>query len=805
MRPKREREDSATPPAETQFISQSDDSDNLWEALEIIGERGPRRTGDYLVQWKGVDPSTKGPWEPSWTKKEGCTQDLVRDWKVKCNEAAEKEKDNSERGKNTKKRKMTREEKKTTSPEVVIPAHRGRGRPPGSTKSNKSSATLHNRRTSRGASFSSEYTTTSAPSPTKTSRVTRGQNKNPPQTHIVEIQDESSSSPASSDKPSSRISKVRIDLTNTESAIAGPGPSTAANRSRQSTPTDTPPLKTTSKSRSRVSLKSPGNKQSEQPVEPGLASLADADNSSVSGDSIGQFSTPPASERRPKAATVEINPAANLLGESSNDQESASAPQEVKDVATANVWETIEHDGEIGERLVGEDDEGLAVIRVMEEDSMEQEIGEGDEDLNDLDSEHGNGEQEPLDQGQDITDENRGGSDNLAESDGLANLPAEVAADESIISIRQTGNDDDNSLKPHPDTVALQESRAKIAELEAQISQLHQPEDHPDTVALHESRSKIAQLEAQLSQAQKPEPHPDSILLDEFRSRVAQLEIERQAALSVSTEPPTTQAEAGRESISEPRITQLEDEIAKLKRSKDLLSDDNGFLRGQYAEASSRAVTEVNNVKTLTEQVQTLKSQLSTGLKQRHMLFEKIAKDKEIEVHKLKGQLKILLDQSRLTDDNVRAKAAAYSTMKGELEEMTRQFLARGGEIDRLNRRIESLSERNEELVDQLDTIRALKMGVLPGLAEEEDRDSYSSAGESDSTDDSLILKARNSEKKRNGIERLSTNDVFQAQYIQGENTKTPLTGYECKFHDGEKGCNVICETVEVGETETNT
>ncbi|EMD41928.1 hypothetical protein CERSUDRAFT_110486, partial [Gelatoporia subvermispora B] len=66
------------PPYETQFISQEDDDETLWEVIEILDERPTR----YKVKWAGLDTAGK-PWAPSWVPKHDCTDILVRDWKIK--------------------------------------------------------------------------------------------------------------------------------------------------------------------------------------------------------------------------------------------------------------------------------------------------------------------------------------------------------------------------------------------------------------------------------------------------------------------------------------------------------------------------------------------------------------------------------------------------------------------------------------------------------------------------------------------------------------------------------------------------
>ena len=64
---------------ETQFIPQDDDDETLWEVIEITAEKKKL----YKVRWKGVDPKTQKPWPQSWVAKHDCTDDLVRNWKLR--------------------------------------------------------------------------------------------------------------------------------------------------------------------------------------------------------------------------------------------------------------------------------------------------------------------------------------------------------------------------------------------------------------------------------------------------------------------------------------------------------------------------------------------------------------------------------------------------------------------------------------------------------------------------------------------------------------------------------------------------
>ncbi|KZT09582.1 uncharacterized protein LAESUDRAFT_511729 [Laetiporus sulphureus 93-53] len=67
------------PQYETQFIPQENDDEQLYDAIEILAERG----NQYKVRWDGVDPQTGKPWAPSWVGKHDCTDNLIYEWKVK--------------------------------------------------------------------------------------------------------------------------------------------------------------------------------------------------------------------------------------------------------------------------------------------------------------------------------------------------------------------------------------------------------------------------------------------------------------------------------------------------------------------------------------------------------------------------------------------------------------------------------------------------------------------------------------------------------------------------------------------------
>ena len=52
-----------------------------YEAVRILDEKGPAGpSGKYLIEWAN-DPNSSQPYEPSWEGKNGCNDELVKDWK----------------------------------------------------------------------------------------------------------------------------------------------------------------------------------------------------------------------------------------------------------------------------------------------------------------------------------------------------------------------------------------------------------------------------------------------------------------------------------------------------------------------------------------------------------------------------------------------------------------------------------------------------------------------------------------------------------------------------------------------------
>ena len=157
------------------------------------------------------------------------------------------------------------------------------------------------------------------------------------------------------------------------------------------------------------------------------------------------------------------------------------------------------------------------------------------------------------------------------------------------------------------------------------------------------------------------------------------------------------------------------------------LSEDLQFIREQYQEASASAVREVLKSTDLEEKMTILQGQLRYGLRQRDLHHAAVRGRQDEQVTILTAQNNILLEQSRRTDDGVRSRAAAYHEVESQrerLEQLLRDAM----------RKIDNLSDRNDELVSQIEILRAKQMGVLGDFHDKDgsDDDDYSFGEESD-------------------------------------------------------------------------
>lgn len=220
---------------------------------------------------------------------------------------------------------------------------------------------------------------------------------------------------------------------------------------------------------------------------------------------------------------------------------------------------------------------------------------------------------------------------------------------------------------------------------------------HADTIAAPQT-GKEAELEERISAL-------------EAQVREKDVEIGRQAAYIADLErdPP--------EILSLPTQDTPEAEIhalkKKLKSSQLALKStrsDLSFFRDQYQTASTSAVAEVARADKLASQVTRLKEQLSLGLKQRNLHFQATLAAHAKSEEKAKYQLNLLLAQSRRTDDRIRHRAAQY-------ERLVKENRTYETELHEARSRADTLQKRNNELLDQVATLRGRLMGAFDSVS----------------------------------------------------------------------------------------
>jgi predicted nuclease with TOPRIM domain len=173
----------------------------------------------------------------------------------------------------------------------------------------------------------------------------------------------------------------------------------------------------------------------------------------------------------------------------------------------------------------------------------------------------------------------------------------------------------------------------------------------------------------------------------------------------------------------------LSDLTAKLDTAQSRvqsLVEENAWIRRMYDSASNSAAEEARRNDDLKKEMKILRQQLKLGLRQKDLHGEAIRSQWTAENAKLRAQVKILLDQSRLTDDAIREKAIKYPRVHERNKKLEQ-------DLRESRQRNETLKERNEELRDQVEVLRARQMGVFqPGPGDEDESEGEETDAEED-------------------------------------------------------------------------
>lgn len=350
--------------------------------------------------------------------------------------------------------------------------------------------------------------------------------------------------------------------------------------------------------------------------------------------------------------------------------------------------------------------------------------------------------------------------------------------------------------KMNVDSAELAKVRKEMGDLRNELDSVttekeelkHQLRNHPDTAELAKTREEIKDFNSVINDAllekKKLEEylvnHPDTAALADARCELKSLSSQlTEAKQSLSS--------------SDAEVELLRERIASMERSHKNLVEDNAFMRKQYDEASNRAVEEVQQANLLRDQVKQLTGQLKIGLKQREIFNATVAAQRNDETCQLRAQIKVLLDQSRRTDDDIRHKAQFYKKYKAEYDNIVRTASEQSDKIERLEERVETL-------VDKLETLRAVKMGAFD-VDESEDENDNGRKGVSPlrfHTPDKGVAAARLPFPVTSDHDNVFGVQVQPEAQAIGPVIKEGGDGYVCKWRVGDEACQVVCDTVEV-------
>ncbi|WVR07197.1 hypothetical protein IAU60_004238 [Kwoniella sp. DSM 27419] len=797
--------------AETQFVPQPDDDENLFEVLEILDERGPPNSGkgEYLVQWKGDDPDTGEPWVPTWERKTDCTAGLIAEWKAKRRANPEivgqgrKKLEEMQRAVKNKRKRGSKTEPKGKNDKVQIVLYKSKQASRNSTSRNNS-AVLPNddfpqpvdltpdtkrptrtrkakgsspaQATSVIATTDEEGADTPARKRKKRVRLQEPGDAFATRESTQEVAQENDAEYVEFEAPGSAVrsaswnargrttarSSSRASDDQSNQADAGPGPATAAHRSKGASSRKLGPVPVASPSMFKNHLEDADGSAPESLHAGGSANQSQA-------DPIRQFSSSPRSS----------NPQSQSVA-----QEASGQPEAQDDV----LEESIIVAAAASKRPVK--------IRQELRDGVLISVADSDSDS-------------------DADANKRGSNGSIAKGDAVA---AANTSDTDLDDLDSVHEDASTSLETSIPAATLDEAhphqcrwlgckeQAGSAEALAEHVRSHASAIHPGKLASASAgegsaatKDSTTDPSASPTEADKStKPDVSASRLAEAQETIAQLTRDLQEVQNAKKRleeakqtPASVVAEASGQPDSESAptldtVTKLRAEVKRLERSRKTLSADGEFIRQRYNEASSRAVEAVRENAELSEQVATLKSQLEVGLKQRSMVGSQVAKEREAEAIRLRAQVKILLDQSRLTDDAVRHKAVFYAEYKANHDRLLQQ-------LSEKDDKIRSLSDRNENLMDQIESLRALQMGVIP--KDEDDSDDYESDAEETDGSRSPSPSMRRSFPTLSATRSTSINILSEASGII--ETLGEGQGFLCRWRKGEEECKVVCDTIE--------
>lgn len=102
----------------------SHNSDEEWEAVRILDQRGQGFALQYYIEWKDIDPATGKPWAPTWERASNASTTLRASWKAELARRSKEKKEADAAAKRSTQQRSAREE----SPAPIIQARGARRR-----------------------------------------------------------------------------------------------------------------------------------------------------------------------------------------------------------------------------------------------------------------------------------------------------------------------------------------------------------------------------------------------------------------------------------------------------------------------------------------------------------------------------------------------------------------------------------------------------------------------------------------------------------------------------------------------------
>ncbi|KAL7421558.1 hypothetical protein Q5752_003327 [Cryptotrichosporon argae] len=780
---------SQSPFPETQFQPGSLDDDSqtgLWEAIEILEERGAPRTGEYLVRWAGDDPSTGKAWKPTWEPKTGCTNALIVEWKAKkanmgrAGRAVKLEKvdvaDKAEKNDGGSRKGTKRRRSEDSDDDVVVEETPEKRPKKGKTRSSNASLfgkPNHVPKPSSNRSASGSVVSAS-PAPSSDRRA----RDHATQRVQVSVDLTSPRASGSSSKHAGRQRQAaHEDIGNADDGFAD-----ADNAAPEETlaPTDRTvhfQYGTTPSPSAAPSSALPARESSDLP--PVDVDEAQPGPSQAPGKRLGPVPQPdpklfhrflPADATQPPADSLgsQVDP----ISQFSSPRQSTQGKSPRKTAAT-------------GDDAAGSLSQLPSAGKVVMMDGREVHMADLDSD-SDNTSEVAAPEATKLDRG------------NMADA---VDLP-DVVASQAVADGAQLDSDEDDTDAALEAAMDATESQAGSSPIKQHACQWYGC-DHVSKTA-DELAAHVRSHTDDIAPAPAPSATEQTVDIEEslaVESTDTAKPLVRETIPSVkpnavpdafesdSAEAADDDATIARQEAQVAELSaKFEEQIADLNRKLRNSLADYEYIRGLYADASDKAVAAVQESDALRSANETLRSQLTLGLKQRDRHNGAVVKQTRDKIAQLEGQQRILLDQARRTDDKVRRRATDWFVLQKRVEELEGRLDKKKDQLREERERNTTLQERNTELNERIAHIRAIGMGAF-------DSDDERMSGDESGTEDEIM---RRREWKRMDT-RAQTGEgeapVASAPVHSGETAavevweeRGPIRAYACKWDAGNPG-----------------